>query len=424
MNGPPLLNSLIRPATPGDARLITQLYEEAYRPTDGGSAREHYPFPQILDVDRVAHAVKHQGVYWVVAAESGRVLGSAAALKNIGTAKDRVAEVFGIVVAADARKQGIGGSMLRYLRKALEDQASFILCESRTAVSAGWKVPKANGFLPMGFEPFAHATPAGMEPMLLTGWLPQASLRQRMTRGPLPCSAAGIAKTVLEQWGLNNGSHKGRAAFTPNNPPGGLRASRGDAEGERFLDRFKDEQRHCSGVVGLRRLEGQDIHGDRYDRRYFVVSTGRDGVVAAAKVVIDWTDQRARILHLQTRIAGLQNALFTAILEDLQQVGTRELISIAVDVRADQTHLHAGLAALGFRPTVFYPALVEGAGKRWDALQYTRILKRPMTETIACMESIEWPMANRIVRKVVEQFEPPASMGAAEIAPLFGDETG
>src|SRR5262245_59669726 len=89
-----------------DAPQISALYEKEYRPRTGGDARDNYPFPQLLEPNWVAHAVNRSDVCWIVAEVDGRVLGSAGAMRNIGTPEDQVAEVFGIVVHPAARGRG------------------------------------------------------------------------------------------------------------------------------------------------------------------------------------------------------------------------------------------------------------------------------------------------------------------------------
>ena len=70
----------VRRAHAGDALEICRLYIEAYTPAEGGEARDHYPFPQILDPCWVAYAVEQESIVWGVAEIDGRVSASAAAL--------------------------------------------------------------------------------------------------------------------------------------------------------------------------------------------------------------------------------------------------------------------------------------------------------------------------------------------------------
>ena len=109
-------------------------------PQGGGEAHDHYPFPQIMDPDGVAGLVASGEVVWVVSqAAGGTMVGSAAAVRNIGDVNDRIAEVFGIVVDVQRRYRGTGSALLRRIVEELSHSADFILCEARTAAAGRWR---------------------------------------------------------------------------------------------------------------------------------------------------------------------------------------------------------------------------------------------------------------------------------------------
>jgi L-amino acid N-acyltransferase YncA len=148
--------AVIRTARAADAPAISALYRDAYSPRGGGEAREFYPFPQFLDPDWVAAAVVREEIRWLVAETDGAVAGTVGAVLNIGTASDRVAESFGLVISERARGRGTGIRLFDSLCRSLEGEAQFIIGETRTAHPGGWKIVRRCGFVPLGFEPFAH----------------------------------------------------------------------------------------------------------------------------------------------------------------------------------------------------------------------------------------------------------------------------
>jgi hypothetical protein len=83
-------------AAASDSEQISRLFEVSHRPTSGGSARDNYPFPQFLQPGWVREAVESGRSRWVVWENQGQVVGSAAALPNVGSPLDKVAEIFGI----------------------------------------------------------------------------------------------------------------------------------------------------------------------------------------------------------------------------------------------------------------------------------------------------------------------------------------
>lgn len=93
-----------------------------------------------------------------------------------------------------------------------------------------------------------------------------------------------------------------------------------------------------------------------------------------ARVSVDLEDLRARVLYLETSFNGLQGLFLARIIEALKgDQALKGLVTVVVDVRADFPALHGSLESLGFFPTVFYPALIEGHSGRIDAVQFTHM---------------------------------------------------
>ena len=125
---------------------------------------------------------------WLVGeAPDGTLVGSAAAMRNIGDASDQISEVFGVVVDAAHRHGGLGSALVGGLVDELAGSSKFILCEARTDDAGGWKVARNAGFVPVGWA-HAHSMPVGS------------------SRWCLP--AAGGEHGVA----LSNGKHRGQSS--------------------------------------------------------------------------------------------------------------------------------------------------------------------------------------------------------------------
>lgn len=393
---PPVYRQLDR----ADAVSVCALYDEEYRPAGGGDPREHYPFPQLLEIDWVAGAACNPSLCWVVAEVAGRVVGSAAAVRNIGSPEDRVAEVFGIVVCRDARGLGIGAGLLGYLDAALGNHAAVVLCEVRTADERGWKVARRCGFEPIGFEPFAHTTPVGSESMLPTARVRPSARSRRESTGP-----ANADVRALEALVGGSAPRRNRARPGPNDDGVDALAvsvARDDREGAQLADAWRDRPRHGAGVVNLRRLEGEGSGRVRlrYDNRYYVARVnGR--ATGSVRVVWDHTDRRARMLELFAETPGIEASLIEAAVTELLAEATDEPLIVAVDLRADAALLQSRLDALGFLPTAYYPALIADHPDRVDAVQFTRLDHRPIERSLELLGGLDWPEARRVVDSVV-----------------------
>lgn len=387
-----------RQPLPRDAVGISALYDEAYRPADGGDPRDHYPFPQLLEPDWVAKEVREPSICWIVAELGGAVVGSAAAVRNIGVEGDRVAEVFGIVVRQDAQGLGIGAALLAHLDAALGDDAAVVLCESRTGDIRGWKIARRCGFQPIGFEPFAHTTPVGSESMLPTARIRPFALSRRSAARPATTNARALADLVA-----------GASAAPPLDGQPTLqviiddaliRVRRDDREGERLLHAWRDRPRRWAGVVNLRRFEGENLGRQRYDGRYYVAGTnGQD--LGSIRVVWDHTDRRARVLDLQSESVEVGATLIESAVADLRAEASGGPLVIALDVRADAPLLQTRLDALGFLPTAYYPALLADGPSRVDAVQFTQFDARPLDRSLDLLGGLDWPSAALVVGRVV-----------------------
>jgi len=414
----------VRQADPADAARISVLYEEAYKSPDGGKASDNYPFPQILEPRWVAQAISDGWVHWVVAERDGQIIGSAAAVRNIGSAEDRVAEVFGVVVREDARGAGCARRLLANLYEGLGDGPQFVLCESRTALTAGWKVARGGKFYPLGFEPYAHHTPAGSEAMLLTGRIQPLALAARVTDAfyapvqPLAgvvlgdqASAMTAVPSASEKYPLHGQTWSElapacRRLSTARPEPGFeplslVRVSRENQLGKRLMEASADEDRHRSGVIAFKRFEGDAPK--RYDRQYHVVRAGQHAL-AAALVVLDRIDQRARILDLRTSYEGLQGILLSAVVAALTEQASNRRMAMVIDVCADAFPLQDVLSALGFHPTIYYPSFVARGSARIDGVQYTRLLNCDFKDSLDCLATLDWPAAVDVVKAVYSGF--------------------
>src|SRR5262245_40519062 len=271
----------VRRATPADAQAISALYVRIYTPAKGGDARDYYPFPQIMSPDSVAAMIAGGKVLWLVGeAPGGTLVGSAAAMRNIGDAPDQVSEVFGVVVDAAHRHGGLGSALVGGLVDELAGSSKFILCEARTDDAGGWKVARNAGFVPVGYEPYAHFMPVGFVSMVLTGrW--RRTLHAHGPNGKALRTAprTGQAHRLREAvMGLPS------AADAPSGPlaparrealPSGtdVRVRRDNLAGRRWFDGAADMFDRSAGVVGLNPLQGVDHRNGRFTHAYYLAES-------------------------------------------------------------------------------------------------------------------------------------------------------
>jgi hypothetical protein len=390
-----------RSAEPRDAKMVSRFYVDAYTPSEGGSAREHYPFVQLLEPLSLRREFERYDLCWVVAEMDGRIVGAVGATRPTPCARDRVSEFFGLVVDGEVRRAGVATAMIRYACGRLDATTDVMFAETRTAGAGGWGAFRKCGFTPFGFEPYAHTTPAGAEPMLFLGRLSERA--RRALRHPTLCTGRvnRLATAVLESAHLESGrracgSLEERMALGSS---AALVLADSRTRARRLQRAWTEASPHRSGVVGLDRYEGVDRRTDRFATRWLVAEHG-GRAVGWARVAFDRVDQRARILRVDRKSAGLESEILAGVVGALAREAEAGPLTAVVDVRVDNRRLQATLEDVGFFPTVYYPRLLATEGGRLDAVQYTRTWGREFAVSSEWTRALPWGEAGRVIETV------------------------
>ena len=419
-----------RLALPRDARAISALYRQAYDPANGSDVREHYPFPQFLDEECVEDLVRSDVLRWFVADLGDAIVGTCGAVVNIGSPMDRIAESFGLVIDARWQHQSLGTELFRTLCDSLvsESAAAFVMAETRTSHAGGWKVVRHCGFVPMGFEPFAHATPAGSEAMLMTGRVSPVVLALRRRPGQASARVSLLSRRVLQQLDCVpvEAPCQGESADAPTDAcgaqarlamesaavcvdgllrPGGEKLEIHEEPWTgRLPEAARDMPAGAQGIIGLRHLEGHAPGSVRYERSLFVASI--DGrMVAHAQTSYDHCDQRLRVIELRAATDGIAVALLAHILRQRQAAACGAPFVAVLDARADSQGLISALERIGFFPTVYYPALIQEGGERVDAVQFTWLFGRDFKASRDAVDLSGWPPACAVVAPITNGWQ-------------------
>jgi GNAT superfamily N-acetyltransferase len=390
----------VRRATPADAQAISALYLRIYTPPDGSDARDYYPFPQIMSADGVAAMIAGGKVVWLVGeARCGTLIGSAAAVRNIGDAPDQIAEVFGVVVDASHRHGGLGSALVGALVDELAGSSKFILCEARTDDAGGWKVARNAGFVPVGYEPYAHRMPVGFESMVLTGrWRRTTHAHARNGKEPRTEQAHRLQEAAMGLASLRPRALAQRPEALPSDND--VRVRRDDVSGRRWFDRPADIFDRSAGIIGVNPLQGVDRRNGRFTHAYYLGESACSEV-GAARVVYDRVDARARVLGLRTAAPDVCAALLQHLVNDLLCLAGDGRLGIIVLVDSNCSQAQADLTRLGFFPTVYLPAFIAAPRGRSDAVQYTRLAGCSLSESTNAVTAKDWPEAEKMIAQVL-----------------------
>lgn len=395
----------VRRATPADAQAISALYVRIYTPAGGGNARHYYPFPQIMSPDAVAAMIAGGKVLWLVGeTPSGAIVGSAAAVRNIGNVLDQIAEVFGVAVDPAHRNGGLGSALVGGLVDELAGAAEFILCEARTDDAGGWKVARNVGFLPVGYEPYAHSMPVGFESMVLTGRWRRSSRRDGPDGEPPPTGPAfRLWEAVI---GLPSASdvpsQRPDLAQKRDAAPSGadVEVRRDDVAGRRWFEGATDIFDRSAGIVGLNPLQGVDHGSSRFTHAYYLALSAFSEV-GAARVVYDRIDARARVLGLRTAAPDVRAALLRCLVHDLLRLAGDGRLVIIVFVSSNCSEAQTDLTDLGFIPTVYLPEFIAVPTARSDVVQYTRLAGCSLRASANAVTAEQWPEAKKVIAEVL-----------------------
>jgi ribosomal protein S18 acetylase RimI-like enzyme len=393
----------VRRAAPVDASAISELYKRIYTPVGGGDAHDNYPFPQIMNPDCVAAMMAAGDVVWLMGeAPNGVVVGAAAAVRNIGDTRDRISEVFGVVVDVEYQCGGLGSALVNALVDELSNTAEFILCEARTHEPGGWKVARNAGFRPVGYEPYAHSMPIGFESMVLTGRWPQNSERgEPDQKVPLARHLHGIRKAVIGF--APPAVHSELLVQAQEHTPilgADVDVSRADARGRLWFESPRDVFDRRAGIVGLNPLQGLDNRGARFTHAYYLARSPISDL-GAAWVVLDRVDARARILGLRAVAPSVRAALLQFLVGDLLRWADNGRLGILVLVDANCLDAQAHLMSLGFFPTAFLPAFISAPQGRRDVVQYTRLAGCSLLNSVNSVTAKVWPEAETVISEVL-----------------------
>ena len=381
-----------------DAEAIAALYCETYPPAAGLPAGSGYPFPQYMSPAWMARSLSDGEFRWLAAKLGEELIGSLGAAISISRPNhdDHIAELTGLVVKTRYRGRGIGQALLNAMCHDLEAAGTMVLlAETRTGNLGGYKGTVRAGFIPIGFEPFAHNILGRHEHMIMMAKLQPLAYENRtlgyntsqmahdlgcvclrVVRQPVPPGRSVPAypidlSDVRDDRRVCNESEIGQWHFCQK-PLTVVRVSH--AVLEPYESVFYRTCADRSGIIGFHRIRGLDYGEQRFLDRYYVMSH-RDRILGVAQISVDLQDRRARILRLEVQFDGLQAVFLRQVLDNLRDESILQtLASIVVDVRADCARLHRSLQTLRFVPTVYYPALVSIESGRIDALQFTRII--------------------------------------------------
>ena len=417
-------SEIVRPAQPQDAGSISAIYRTIYGCEDAERIGANYPYPQFMDARWIENAINQNRILWLVSKANGSITGAIASVPNIGSERDKIAESFGLVVGRRWQGKGLGKKLIAAVGDTLGDRAAVMIGETRTADPAAYRVINSAGWLPFGFEPFAHRMPTGAEPMILMGLVSEDAMRDRSLSERLSPAVVPLAEAVLSQLDARAPTSTDALGY-PVTPTSWAQLKKlimvAETDTQRTLDQtlIEDESfclrtdndpesgfgpepaetvSHASGIVELDHMRAEDPMGKRVIEMHLTGCFG-ETPVASAYLVWDLRDKRVRINALATGIEGLQGIMLSQVFSwlDKERRARESPLCVIVDVRADRPELQVTLERLGCFPTAYYPSFVAGDSARHDAVQYTKLYGQRFDDCLEWIRDLDLGEGDRVI---------------------------
>jgi N-acetylglutamate synthase-like GNAT family acetyltransferase len=360
----------VREATGGDVPAIRDIFLATYG-TDYSDAR----FYEEAALTRVVYS---EGSLLLVAeeAETGRVVGTASVILEVGAYSDLVGEFGRLAVHPAARQHGVGGLLMRERLGRVQDRLQVGLAEARVAHAFSLKIAEAHQFAPVGFLPLKWLLRQRESLALMARYFGNA-LELRKNHPRVIPEAYPLAHLALENCGLTPDVIVDEDA--PSYPPvGGFEVQELTTEGYAALLRIERGRVRHREIFGPVRLHYGFFKLQARRSRYLIArEEGR--IAGAVGFTLDPIEKAVRIFEL----ISLHDEVIRFLLADLER-SCREQWGVCyaeVDVSAYAPRMQRTLMELGFLPAAYVPALVFHEVERLDVVKMVRLLVAPEAAT-------------------------------------------
>jgi ribosomal protein S18 acetylase RimI-like enzyme len=394
----------VRRAAPGDGDAIAALYRRCYSSAARPDCTRNYPFPQVMEPEWIRTALRDGTVIWMVADDAGRVAGAVALYLGDDEEPAPAPEYFGLVVDPACRGRSLGAALLGALSTAMAETGAFAVGQVRLAGPAATSVVERSPLRVLGFEPLAYDMIGGQESMIAVGHVSAAALAMRVPSQGGTAAVRRLARLVLGQTSVRDAPPAcGRPALTVRDLRRHLRV----VDGETFATARDRLGPGALPLLRLGRLEALDERGPRPVDAFHAIGRGTTPT-AAIWTRTDHLDRRVRILDVVSPTLGSAAQMLCSLLATMKRTkGAGRPLSAVADVEAGRGDVGHLLESVGFRPTVFYPAMLARDGQRLDVVQYTFLEQGAPTSVRTLVARCPWELARRVAMHVLDGWAPP-----------------
>lgn len=352
----------IRAARPDDAPAICEVFHACY----GGD----YPYPEFLDVGPLTRVIYSDDTLVLVAedSESGRIVGTASVLLEVGAYSDLVGEFGRLAVHPDARQQGVGKRLMAGRLEQVRNRLHVGLVEARVAHPYSLKIAESHGFHVVGYLP-RKLLLGERESLLPLVRHFSGALELRRNHPRVIPEAGRIADHALLQCGISPDVVIDEDA--PAYPSGGeFEIERLTTEGYASLLRIERGRTRRREVFGPLRLHYGFFKLAASHSHYLIARQG-DRVVGAAGIMFESRESAARLFELIALDDDVVRFLLEQFVRQVRDTLAAEYVE--VDVNAHSPRMQRTLLECGFLPAAYVPAYAFHEVERIDIIKMVRL---------------------------------------------------
>lgn len=403
----------IREARELDVEAIREIFLAAY-----GS---NYAYPEFYDLQMLKRMVFDEDTLLLVAEDtgSGRILGTASIMFDIGAFGDLVGEFGRLVVHPDGRRRGIGRALMQGRLERVEGRLHVGIVDNRTVHPFSQRISSRHGFVAAGFLPQKLLFRKRECLAMYVRHFGDALQLRRSHPRVIP-EACLLAQLVLANCGMvPDAVADDESQAYPE--CGGFVFEELTTHGYAALLRFERARGKRREVFGAARLL-QGLFKLRASHSHYLIAREKGQLVGAVGYTIDELEKAARIFEIVTMDERPTRQLLREVTRRCRSEQGIEYIE--ADVSAYSPRMQRTFLELHYLPVAYIPALAFQDAERCDAIRMARLFV-PLDILDVELSTQTQPVAELVVRNFATRRLLPRIVEALPNIALFaglGDE--